>query len=126
MSNRFFQSLEGRTMLSVSPTDNPLLAADLAQLQADQQKLKSDRETATSTLNADRAKVLADRNAVEDAKKDARTQFETDKKAMADALAADRAAGQPVRDTWLPVLYADLAAIKQDAGNPDALAADKA
>lgn len=123
----FFQSLEGRTLLSASvKAVSPQLAADVQQYQADIQQYKDDATLMNTTLTADRAKVAADNKAIGDAKTGAKTKLQMDNVSFVNELKVNSDKGTPIYNKWKPVLDSDQAAVKKDGEHGEHLADDKA
>ncbi len=134
MNAGFFQPLESRTMLSVTPGHvgethdggNSTLAADQAQLKVDVTQLNNDRKLRDTTLCADKKAIAADKKAIDTAKATAKKKLDCDTKKMYAELTLDSLASKKVRDVWMPVLTKDLAAIKADGESGEHLVDDQA
>src|SRR5690348_18475180 len=102
MNSRFFQPLESRTMLSVTPGHvgethdggNSTLAADQAQLKVDVTQLTNDRKLRDTTLCADKKAIAADKKAIDTAKATAKKKLDCDTKKMYAELTLDSQASK--------------------------------
>lgn len=121
----FFEALESRTLLSISPVSLQV-AADRLQVHADLVSFKADMLHDTATLLGDVKALKLDGVKADPTLGPLFATLKTDVKAMRSQLAADRLAQAKAVVKDQAAILKDMRQARMDRGNPTAVTADRA